>query len=84
MRFIVLGSIGSDAGYWIYENGQWQHVGGWGTDRLAEVAAAIAIIRESTNFKTPGLAEAATRAVAEFAEKELGGLAKGGGVVVIA
>jgi hypothetical protein len=39
IRYIVLGNIGSDAGYWIFSDGQWQHVGGWGVDSIREVQA---------------------------------------------
>jgi hypothetical protein len=89
MRFIVMGHIGSDAGYWYWDGSGWHHVGGWAVEQLAEFQAAVNIMRESTNFKTPGLAAAATKVVAEFAEKQLGAHIKeagkeGGGVVVIA
>jgi len=31
MKYIVLGRIGSDAGYWVLgADGKWHHVGGWG------------------------------------------------------
>lgn len=84
MHFIVIGNIGSDAGYWEWDGHEWKHVGGWGVEQLTEVAAALNIMRESTRFKTPGLAVAATRTVAEFAQKQLGEHLKGSGVVVIA
>jgi hypothetical protein len=84
MRFIVIGQIGSDAGYWVFENGHWVHHGGWAPEQLLEVSAALNIMRESTKLKTPGLAEAATKVVAEFAEKQLGAQLKGGGAVIIA
>ncbi|HKS95278.1 MAG TPA: hypothetical protein VJV74_03995 [Terriglobia bacterium] len=85
MHFIVIGNIGSDAGYWVWDGHEWKHVGGWGVEQLAEVTAALNIMRESTRFKTPGMAAAATKTVAEFAQKQLGAhLKEGGSVVVIA
>lgn len=74
MRYIVIGHIGSDAGYWYWDGHGWHHVGGWGPEQLAEVSSALNIIRESTRFKTPGLAEAATRTVTELVQKQLGTL----------
>jgi hypothetical protein len=84
MRFIVIGHIGSDAGYWVWDGNHWKHVGGWGVEQLVEVTAALNIMREATRFKNPALAEAATKTVAEFAQKQLGEHLKEGGVVVIA
>ena len=37
VRYLVLGNIGSDAGYWVFSNGHWQHVGGWGVESILEV-----------------------------------------------
>lgn len=82
-RFIVIGNQGSDAGYWVFENGRWVHHGGWAIEELVELTAAINIMREATRFKTPGLAEEATRRVAEFAEKQLAQHLPQGGVVII-
>jgi hypothetical protein len=84
MRFIVIGNIGSDAGYWVWDGHGFHHVGGWGIDQLVEVGAALNIIREATRLKTPGLADAAAKTVAEFAEKQLSAhIKEGGGVVII-
>jgi hypothetical protein len=81
MRFIVIGNIGSDAGYWVWDGNGWHHVGGWGVEQLAEVSAALSIMREATRLKTPGLADAATK----FVQKQLGAhIKEGGGVVIIA
>jgi hypothetical protein len=79
MHFIVIGNIGSDAGYWVWDGNGWHHVGGWGVDQLAEVSAALNIMRQATQLKTPGLAEAATKTVAEFVQKQLGAHIKGAG-----
>jgi hypothetical protein len=85
MHFIVIGNRGSDAGYWVWDGHGWKHVGGWGIEQLAEVSAALNIMRESTRLKTPGLADAATKVVAEFTQKALGEhIKQSGGVVIIA
>jgi hypothetical protein len=85
MNIIVLGNPGSDAGYWIIgSDGQIRHVGGWAPERLAEVTAALNIIRQATQLKTPGLAEAAVKSVVGFAQKELQAHIKEGGAVFLA
>ena len=87
-KFIVLGNPGSDAGYRVWDGHGWRHVGGWGVEQMVEVGAALKIIGEAARFKTPGLSEAVTRSVAEFAEKELGshlsnGQKEGGSQIVV-
>ncbi len=85
MNIIVLGHAGSDAGYWVIgADGKIHHVGGWAPERLAEVNSALNIIREATQLKTPGLAEAAIKSVVGFAQKELQTHIKEGGAVVVA
>jgi hypothetical protein len=91
MSFYVIGPRGSDAGYWYWDGHSWVHVGGWGVDQLAEVSAAINIMVQATRLKKPGLAEAATKTVADFVQNQLaahvkasGGVKEGGGVVIIA
>jgi len=85
MKFIVIGNIGSDAGYWYWDGTGWHHVGGWAIEQLAEVSAALTIIRSSTQLKAPGLAEAATKVVAAFVQQQLGAhIKEGGGAVIIA
>jgi len=85
MHYIVIGNIGSDAGYWIFDGHVWRHVGGWGVDRLQEVSAALSIMRDASRLKTPGLAEAAAKVVSEFLNKELQGHVKeGAGTVILA
>lgn len=69
MRFIVIGQIGSDAGYWYWDGTHWRHVGGWGTDALADVRVALTIVREASKFKTQGLADAATKVLGDFLSK---------------
>ena len=84
MNFIVIGNIGSDAGYWEWDGHGWKHVGGWASEQLVEVTAALNIMQAAPRLKTPGLAEAATRTVSEFVEKQLKSKIKEGGVVIIA
>lgn len=84
MNIIIVGRIGSDAGYWVIgPDGQFHHVGGWGPERIAELSSAVAIMRQATQLKTPGLAEAAIKSVIGFAQKELGQHLKEGGVLVL-
>jgi len=87
MRFIVIGQIGSDAGYWTFENGKWVHHGGWGIDQLVEVSRALNILGEAARLKTPGMGDAISKTAGEFVQKELGAHlgdhAKGANTVVI-
>jgi hypothetical protein len=88
MYRIIIGHIGSDAGYWyIGSDGKLHHVPGWDPEGIAELAAAVNIMREATRLKTPGLAEAAIKSVMEFTQKELGTHLKdagaGQGVVLV-
>ena len=87
MQFVIIGQQGSDAGYWVWDGHGFHHVGGWGVDQLAEVSAAINIMREATRLKAPGLAESAARTVGEFVTKQLaahvGEIGKQGGTVVV-
>ena len=87
MRLIVIGQIGSDAGYWVFENGHWVHHGGWVIEQLTDFNRALSILGEVTRLKTPGLADIASRSLGDFVQKELGthlgDLAKGGTVVIV-
>ena len=86
MKFIVLGQIGSDAGYWVFENGHWVHKGGWGIDTLVDVTRSLEILGEAARLKTPGLADSVTKSISAYVEKELsthlGGLLKEGGIII--
>ena len=88
MQFIILGHPGSDAGYWyIGADGKLHHVGGWEADSLRELSASLNIIREATQLRTPGLAEAAIQSVMKFADQQLTQHLKdsggGAGVVIV-
>lgn len=87
MKFFVLGNIGSDAGYWVFENGHWVHKGGWGIEVLADVSRSLEILSEAARLKAPGLSDHVSKGVAELVQKELtahlGDQLKQGGVVII-
>jgi hypothetical protein len=87
MNYIIIGPRGSDAGYWVLTPHGLKHVGGWGVEALADVSRALTILGESVRLKTPGLANAVTKSVHDFVEKELGAhlgeQLKDGGVVII-
>ena len=81
---IIIGSFGSDAGYWIIDDTGAHHVGGWGVDAMSEFRSAVRIIGEATQLKTPGLREAAIKSVQGFAQEQLAKYVKdGAGSVVI-
>jgi hypothetical protein len=72
MFIIVGGHVGSDAGYWyIGSDGKLHHVGGWGVESMTDVIAALNILREATQIKTPGVAEAMIKGASEFVQREV-------------
>ena len=87
MKIIAFGHIGSDAGYWTFENGHWVHHEGWGVDKLVEVNLALSMLGQLAHLKTPGLADAASKGLGEFVQRELtthlGEHAKGGTIVIV-
>jgi hypothetical protein len=85
MRIIVIGHIGSDAGYWVLGPNGWQHVGGWGVESIAEVRQAMNLLSQMSQLKTPGLANAASKELLNFVEKAVGEHVKGaaGDVIVV-
>jgi hypothetical protein len=56
---IVIENVGSDAGYWRFVDGHWEHVGGRAIDAIRDVQAGLAVLRASTQLRSPGLAELA-------------------------
>jgi hypothetical protein len=70
-RYIVLGRVGSDAGYWVFVDGHWEHVGGWGIDSIREVQAALGVLREASQLRTPGLAQSVAEVVQKFIGEQL-------------
>jgi hypothetical protein len=83
VQFMVLGNIGSDAGYWVYRDGHWEHVGGWGVDSIREVQAGLAVLKASTQLRTPELAESIAGLVARAIGSELAEHTGGEHTVVI-
>ena len=85
---IIIGHIGSDAGYTVIDNTGIHHVGGWGTGALAEFSAAVNILSQATKLKAPGLADAAVKSVQSYVETQLAQHVPGSGkdtvVVVLA
>ena len=84
VQFIVWGNIGSDAGYWVFRDGQWDHVGGWGVDSIREIQAGLAVLKASTQLKTPELAQSIAEMVTKVIGPELAEHAAGGQTVIIA
>jgi hypothetical protein len=72
MILYAFGNIGSDAGYWVFRDGHWVHVGGWQIEAKVELSQALKILGETARLKTPGLADSVTKGLAEFVQKELG------------
>jgi hypothetical protein len=83
VQYIVLGNIGSDAGYWVFRDGHWEHVGGWGVDSLREVQAGLAVLKASTQMRTPELAQSVAELVTKAIGPELAEHAGGGQTVII-
>ena len=71
-QLIVIGNVGSDAGYWVWDGHGWKHVGGWAVEQLAEVRNALNIMGQASQLKTPGLSTAVTKTVSDMVTKELG------------
>jgi hypothetical protein len=84
VQFIVWGNIGSDAGYWVFRDGHWEHVGGWGVDSIREIQAGLAVLKASTQLKTPELAQSIAEMVTKVIGPELAEHAAGGQTVIIA
>jgi hypothetical protein len=69
---IIGGGFGTDAGGWyIDENGVFHRVPGWSPEALAELQHVVNVIREASQLKAPGLAEATTKAAVAFLHKEI-------------
>jgi hypothetical protein len=85
MPFVVIGHIGSDAGYWILGPNGWEHVGGWAVESITEVQQAMTVLSQMPQLKTPGLANAASKELLSFVEKSVGENVKGatGNVIVV-
>lgn len=80
---IIIGNIGSDAGYWVLDENGLHHVGGWGPEAMVEVQHALQIMRSAVQLKTPGLTESVVASVREFVEKQIAENVRVEGPVVI-
>jgi hypothetical protein len=84
MNLYFIGGAGTDAGGWyIGPDGKIHFTPPWNPEAMRELSHAISVIREASQLKTPGLAEAAIKTVMDFTQRELGQHVKGGGVVVL-
>lgn len=83
-RYVILGNIGSDAGYWELVDGKLVHHGGWGIDSLREVQAGIAVLKAATQLRTPELASKIAGLVERAIGSELAEHAGGAHTIVIA
>lgn len=72
MVAIIIGHIGSDAGYWYFgSDGKLHHVGGWQVEEMADLRNAIAALQGAIQIREPGVAEAVAKAVVPLVERAL-------------
>ena len=88
MALIILGHIGSDAGYWyVGSDGRLHHVGGWQAEKIAELRSAISILENAVQLKETGVAENITKTVMPLIERELTANMKGqageNGIIIV-
>jgi hypothetical protein len=74
---------GSDAGYFIFRDGQWQHVGGWGIDEMREVQAGLAALKAASQLRTPELAQSIAASIVAAIEPGLADHAAGLPTIII-
>lgn len=81
---IYFAGFGTDApSFYVGRDGKVHPLPGWGPEALSNLVHAVEVIRGASQIKTPGVGEAAIRAVLDLAQKELGANLKEGGVLVI-
>lgn len=72
MATIILGHIGSDAGYWVIgPDGKMHHVGGWQIEEMTDLKNAINALQDAVQIREPGIAEGITKAIVPFVERAL-------------
>ena len=54
-RGIIVGPIGSDAGYWVLGPNGFHRVGGWGREAMAEVTAAVTVLSAASQVTNRGV-----------------------------
>jgi hypothetical protein len=84
VQYIVLGNVGSDAGYYVFRDGVWEHVGGWDADTMTEIQTGLAVLKAAAGLKTPELADTITSLVAKMMGPELEARMADGPTVLIA
>jgi hypothetical protein len=83
-NIVIIGHIGSDAGYWyIGSDGKIHHVPGWSPEQLAEVGIAARMIAQATSLKTPALSQGVVSVLSNFLQEQVGAHVKEGGISVI-
>jgi len=86
-QFAIMVGGGTDAGGYIIKivGGKVviEKVPGWDPLALAELSAALDVLKAATKFRTPGLREAAAQSVMAFTQKELGQHVTGNTVLVM-
>lgn len=72
MATIILGHIGSDAGYWVIgPDGHIHRVGGWQIEEMTDLRNAVNALQDALQIREPGVAESITKAVMPFVERAL-------------
>ncbi len=81
---IIIGNIGSDAGYTIINSdGTITHVGGWRPEELLEVSRGLTILSEAAQLKTPQLGQSIIKTTLASVQKEIAGHLQEGDVLVL-
>ena len=69
---IIIGHIGSDAGYTILNaDGTITRVPGWGEGQTEDFVTALRVIQTSAGIKTPGVSTEIIKSARAFVEKQL-------------
>ncbi|MCC6537802.1 MAG: hypothetical protein IT162_09650 [Bryobacterales bacterium] len=84
MRIIFIGG-GTDAGGWyIGPDGKIHRIPGWNPEAMADLSAALTVLKVGSRIKAKGVADRAIKSVLALAQKELGEYAgKEGGAIVV-
>ncbi len=69
---IIIGHIGSDAGYTIlYPDGTTYHSPGWAEGQTEDFLAAVHVVRSASTIKAPGVAAEVLKGARAFIEREI-------------
>jgi hypothetical protein len=72
MVAVIVGHIGSDAGYWYFgADGKLHHVGGWQAEEMADLRNAVSALQDAIQIREPGVAEGVAKAVMPLVERAL-------------